>query len=241
MSNPTSDRAWDARARAHIKALIDETKRQASSAPPEIQPFLGGTLSGLAASVEILNGGTAEASQERMAQRLAAVIGEAYLAGNLPPRPPAEEHLLADGTEAGFRAALIAEEEARRTARRASLRNLVDRAGRGVALGAGEAELMRQQAEAEIREADTARTVAAGNLRHVQTLVPELQEAQAAIARVRHLSEMPIAHSVRVAARQQALDTLAALDEQPAQNAGPSVAECARQDAAHWNDKYDRN
>lgn len=78
----------DNRARTHIKALIDELKHQATNAPGHAQMFLSGMLSGLAASVEILDGGTAEKSMELMVQRLSAAIGEAYLAGKLPAQPP---------------------------------------------------------------------------------------------------------------------------------------------------------
>ncbi|MGW1267561.1 hypothetical protein [Streptomyces sp. NPDC002491] len=193
-------RAGDTRARTHIKALMEETKRQATSGPPDVQGFLSGMLSGLAASVEILDGGTAEASLERMVQRLSSAIGEAYLAGNLPPRPPAQQQTA---------------EDAHRTERRANIRQRLDQLGRRGILGASATELLSNQVEAEMREADTARAVAAGNLRHVKTLVPELEAAQAAIVRVRKLSEMTIAQSVRVQAIDQARDTLAALDRQP--------------------------
>ncbi|GGW15821.1 hypothetical protein GCM10018980_51390 [Streptomyces capoamus] len=80
--------------------------------------------------------------------------------------------------------------DAQRTARRISLRNLLGRAAAG--LTPDEDALLRQHTEAEIREADTARAVARSNLRHVQTIVPEidrlaaeLEQAQAAIERVR--------------------------------------------------------
>ncbi|MEU6535548.1 hypothetical protein [Streptomyces sp. NPDC047000] len=78
-----------ARARAHIKDLIEEAKHQAETAPEPAHMFFSGMLSGLAASVEILDGGTAEKSLELMAQRLAAAIGQAYIDGKLPPHPPA--------------------------------------------------------------------------------------------------------------------------------------------------------
>lgn len=162
------------RARVHIKALIDETKHQATNAPLPVQTFLSGMLSGLAASVEILNGETAEKSMELMAQRLAAAIGQAYLDGKLPPTPPSEEDQAA--------------EEPRRTARRASIHERLNQlAHRGI-LAASAAELLRNQVEAEMREADTARAVAAGNLRHVRILIPELEQAQAAVGRVRALA-----------------------------------------------------
>jgi len=88
MSRPTPGRTVDARARTHIKALIDEAKHQTASAPAPAQMFFGGMLSGLAAALEILNGGTAEGSMETIVNRLSAAIGQAYLDGQLPPQPP---------------------------------------------------------------------------------------------------------------------------------------------------------
>ncbi|MEU6222265.1 hypothetical protein [Streptomyces sp. NPDC047042] len=257
------------RARVHIKALIDEAKHQTGNSPMPAQMFFSGMLSGLAAAVEVIDGGTAEGSMEAMVQRLSATIGQAYLDGQLPPQQPAADtdHQLSpeeeswgvqgwmaldlhqalgwslNGVEHQGRkswsdwwAELLAEvriltrtdrlrdertdrtigEEGpaaeRRTAARANIHKQLDRIGRRGIIGASAAELLRNQVEAEMREGDTARAVAAGNLRHVKTLVPELEQAQAAIARVRRLSEMTIEHSVRVDARHQALDTLQALD-----------------------------
>lgn len=139
----------DDRVRTHIKALMEEMKRQATdgTTPLHVQTFLSGMLSGLTASMEILDGGTAEGSMEKMNQRLAAAIGQAYLDGKLPAQSPAPA------------------------------------------------------AESEQEEASSPNTVGA-----------ELAHAQAAIVRVRRLSEMTIQVSMRVHARQQALDTLAALD-----------------------------
>ncbi|GHA28826.1 hypothetical protein GCM10010372_30850 [Streptomyces tauricus] len=147
MSHPNPRRAGDDRVRRHIRALLEETKRQAADGPLHVQAFLSGMLSGLAASVEILDGGTAEGSLEKMGQRLAAAIGQAYLDGKLPEQPSD----LVPGLEP--------EEES-----------------------------------------------------SLNTVGAELEQAQAAIARVRRLSEATIKHSVRAGARQQALDTLAALD-----------------------------
>ncbi|MBK3631591.1 hypothetical protein JHN52_01170 [Streptomyces sp. MBT97] len=159
------------RARVHIKALLEELKRQTTSGPPDVQGFLSGMLSGLAASVEILDGGTAEASLERMAQRLSSAVRAAHLAGKLPPRAPAADDQ--------------ADEDARRAARRSDIRERLEQLScRGI-LSVSAAETLRNQVEAEMREADTARAVAAGNLRHVKTLVPELEQAQAAVDRVR--------------------------------------------------------
>ncbi|MEU1141811.1 hypothetical protein ABZ392_33885 [Streptomyces sp. NPDC005885] len=244
MSQPSPVRAGDARARTHIKALIDEMKHQATNTPGPAQMFLSGMLSGLAAAVEILNGGTAEGSMETIVTRLSSAIGQAYLDGQLPSQPPTvnSEHQLSreqeirgvqaqlasdlhhalgwsvNGAEHQGRkswgdwwAELVAEvrilkrvddhreerygrivaedgpDADRRTARRANVSAQLDRLGRRGILGTSTAELLRNQVEAEMREHDTARTVAAGNLRHVKTLVPELEQAQAAIARVRAL------------------------------------------------------
>ncbi|NUT38866.1 MAG: hypothetical protein HOV86_02665 [Thermoactinospora sp.] len=79
-----------------------------------------------------------------------------------------------------------AEEEGRRANRRDSLLNLLARLQRG-GMTAEEKVALRQHVEAEMREADTARSVAAGNKRHVQIMYAELTAAQAAIKRVRTL------------------------------------------------------
>jgi hypothetical protein len=77
------------------------------------------------------------------------------------------------------------EEQTLRLLRRESLLVLLTRLQRGRNLSQAEADTLRQHVETEIREADTARAVARSNLRHVQLLVPELEQAQAAIERVR--------------------------------------------------------
>ncbi|MET9142412.1 hypothetical protein [Streptomyces sp. NPDC004042] len=69
--------------------------------------------------------------------------------------------------------------------RRESLLVLLTRLQRGRPLSEEEAGTLRHHVETEIREANTARAVAAGNLRHVRTIVPELERAEAAIERVR--------------------------------------------------------
>ncbi|MEU6376774.1 hypothetical protein [Streptomyces sp. NPDC046909] len=80
------------RARTHIKAVMTEIKDQQ---PGQLaQPaglFMSGMITGLAAGVEILGGGTAEQSLETVHTRLAAAIGEAYIAGTLPTTPPATD------------------------------------------------------------------------------------------------------------------------------------------------------
>lgn len=80
-----------------------------------------------------------------------------------------------------------ADEDTHRTARRDSAVNLLARLSSRGYLSEAETALLQQHVEAEIREADTARAVAAGNLRHVRTLVPELEAATAAVERVRAL------------------------------------------------------
>ncbi|MFJ1964871.1 hypothetical protein [Streptomyces massasporeus] len=67
------------------------------------------------------------------------------------------------------------DEDALRATRRESARVILDRATRGIALRSDESALLRQHFDAETREHDTARSVARSNLRHVKTLVPELE------------------------------------------------------------------
>lgn len=73
----------------------------------------------------------------------------------------------------------MADEDAQRTARRTSLLNLLARLQRG-GMTAEEKVALRQHTEAEIREHDTMRSVAAGNKRHVQVMYDELQQADEA-------------------------------------------------------------
>jgi hypothetical protein len=70
-----------------------------------------------------------------------------------------------------------ADEDQLRATRRESARVILDRAARGIALRSDESALLRQHFEAETREHDTARSVAWSNLRHVKTIVPELENA----------------------------------------------------------------
>ena len=84
-----------------------------------------------------------------------------------------------EALRAARRQAPAADEDAQRTTRRQSLRIILDRASRGVILRTDEAALLRQHVDAEQRDADTARQVAAGNLRHVRMLYADLQAAQA--------------------------------------------------------------
>lgn len=68
------------------------------------------------------------------------------------------------------------EEKTLRWTRRESLLVLLTRLQRGRALTEEEAATLRHHVETEIREADTARSVAAGNKRHVQVMYEELNK-----------------------------------------------------------------
>ncbi|MEU8555927.1 hypothetical protein AB0C80_18325 [Streptomyces anthocyanicus] len=79
----------DKRNLTHIKAMIEVLKEE----PPEhlAQPaglFISGMLAGLAASVQVLDGGSAEEAMEAVPTRLEAAIGRAFLNGTLPASPP---------------------------------------------------------------------------------------------------------------------------------------------------------
>jgi hypothetical protein len=89
-----------------------------------------------------------------------------------------------------------ADEDAQRTTRRQSLRNLIDRLDRNGALAYDEGALLRQHVEAEIRESDQWR--AGRNTmkrrgeeieRDRDRIAAELEQAQAAIERVRAVPE----------------------------------------------------
>jgi len=73
------------------------------------------------------------------------------------------------------------EEQTLRWTRRESLLVLLSRLQRGRTLSEEEAGTLRHHVETEMREADTARAVAAGNKRHVQVMYAELQQAKAAL------------------------------------------------------------
>ncbi len=85
----------DERVLTHIKAVIEalkETAPEQLAAPAGL--FISGLLGGLAAAGEIVKGGTAEDALESVNTRLATAIGEAYIAGTLPPSTNADS---ADG------------------------------------------------------------------------------------------------------------------------------------------------
>ncbi|MFF3310515.1 hypothetical protein [Streptomyces sp. NPDC002952] len=180
MSQPTARRAGDDRARAHLKALIEELKRQATGAPEPAHMFLSGMLSGLSASVEILNGGTAEGSLEKMEQRLVTAIGQAYLDGKLPAQPSP-----------------TGDEDEQRTARRDNISVLLEcftAPGRG-GLTSPEADALRRHVEAEICAADSARAevgrlhvVLDENARRHRSTITRVDELLATVQRVREIA-----------------------------------------------------
>ncbi|MEV5659819.1 hypothetical protein [Streptomyces flaveolus] len=71
-----------------------------------------------------------------------------------------------------------ADEDQQRTTRREQLHNLLARLDRGGLLSTFDHTRLRALVDDEVREADTVRAVAAGNLRHVQLLHADLQQAQ---------------------------------------------------------------
>lgn len=81
-----------------------------------------------------------------------------------------------------------ATDEQLRAARRDSLGVLLARIERGLPVTHAEAQQLRRYVEAEIRDADTSRAVARGNLRHVREIVPDLERAEAVIERARTLA-----------------------------------------------------
>lgn len=81
------------------------------------------------------------------------------------------------------------EEQTLRWARRESLLVLFTRLQRGRTLAEDEARTLREHVEHEMREADTARSVAAGNKRHVQLMHAEVERANAVTAETKKLLE----------------------------------------------------
>ncbi|MFM9602708.1 hypothetical protein [Streptomyces turgidiscabies] len=125
--------------------------------------------------------------------------------------------------------------------RRANIREKLDLLGRRGILGASGTDLLKQLVEAEMRLADAAERRVEATYGTVDALKAELGKAQAAVARVRRLSEMTIQGSVRVHARQQALDTLATLDgvSSPADAPTPVTA-AAEADVQRVVELYER-
>ncbi|MFI8294464.1 hypothetical protein ACIGCZ_00805 [Streptomyces nigra] len=111
----------------------------------------------------------------------------AYMGGILPPTTEPTAWLLRGTRDLSIpEQGPAAEEDAQRTVRRERLLNLLARLQRG-GMTAEEKVALRQHVDAEMREADTARAVARSNLRHVRIIGPDLEQAQAAIKRVRTL------------------------------------------------------
>lgn len=77
----------DKRTRAHIKAVIQEMKRQTDGSGSPAQVFISGMLTGLTTAIRIMDGATAEDALETVVTQLTAPIGRAYLSGDLPDRP----------------------------------------------------------------------------------------------------------------------------------------------------------
>ncbi|MFI1734024.1 hypothetical protein ACH40E_33390 [Streptomyces acidicola] len=92
----------------------------------------------------------------------------------------AERHGLAKTSEDSAPAPAAVEEAQRIARRRDSLLNLLDRLDRHGTLTHEERALLRRQVQDEGIGHDTARSVAAGNKRHVQVMYADLQQAQAA-------------------------------------------------------------
>ncbi|MFD0437035.1 hypothetical protein [Streptomyces chartreusis] len=111
----------------------------------------------------------------------------AYMGGVLPPAAETGDWLMRGTRDLSIpeQAPAVDEDQTLRWARREALLVILTRLQRGRALTEAEAGTLRHHVETEIREADTARAVARSNLRHVKTIVPELEQAQAAIERVR--------------------------------------------------------
>ena len=114
----------------------------------------------------------------------------AAIKAGLPPETPEQRRVrmaaaLRREVEDARRAPAADEDQALRWARREPLLVLLTRVQRGRALTEDEARTLRHHVETEMHEADTARAVAAGNKRHVQVMYAELEQAQAAIKRVR--------------------------------------------------------
>lgn len=74
------------KARAEIKALADVAK-EVTDTGKDGDPaalFMSGLLAGLAIAVKIDEGSTAEQQLEDLDTRLAAAVGRAYMAGQMP-------------------------------------------------------------------------------------------------------------------------------------------------------------
>lgn len=177
---------YDDRARDHIKALATELKDQAADAPQPAQPFMNGMITGIASTVEIIKGGTAEDALITVNQRLAAAVGQAYLDGKLPEKPTPDTdddgRLLSSNEVRGIQAWMAMDVHQ--------------------ALGWSRAQGLAHQG----------RTSWGDWWAELCSGVRQLPAAMDTLARVRQLSEMTIEQSCRADARDQAHDTLAILN-----------------------------
>lgn len=70
-----------ARATTHIQAVAKELHRDIDKQPQQTQLFLSGVVYGFAASIKIIDGGSAEDALQQMEQHLLAAVGQAFLNG----------------------------------------------------------------------------------------------------------------------------------------------------------------
>lgn len=177
---------YDDRARNHIRALASELKDQAAAAPEPAQPFMNGMITGIASTVEIIEGGSAEDALITVNQRLAAAVGQAYLDGKLPEKPtPGRDddgRLLSSNEVKGIQAWMAMDVHQ--------------------ALGWSRAQGLAHQG----------RTSWGEWWAELCSGVRQLPAALDTLARVRQLCEMTIEQSMRTHAIDQARDTLAILD-----------------------------
>ncbi|MFE9684143.1 hypothetical protein [Streptomyces sp. NPDC006285] len=81
----------DNRARTHITAMLQELKPLTSQVPGPAQGFISGILTGLAASVQIIGGQSAERAMEQIVQRLDTAVAQVTSGDQPAPRPPAPD------------------------------------------------------------------------------------------------------------------------------------------------------
>lgn len=68
-----------ARIKTHIQAIAKELHRDLGEQPEQTQLFLSGVVYGLAASIKIIDGGSAEDALQQMEQHVLAAAGQAFL------------------------------------------------------------------------------------------------------------------------------------------------------------------
>jgi hypothetical protein len=188
MSQPSTD------ARAVVRA-IDRLAAQLSEAGEPLRRIAEAQLRALAAqaadaptttadetcrplevdgeTIQVRGSGTFTTEDARLFGQIVRAAKRRYEAehGPVPPMPP----LIPAATSAADaqRSAEIADDE-QRAARRDSTANLLARLSTHGYLSEAETALLRQHVEAEQRDTDTSRAVARANLRHVRTIVPEI-------------------------------------------------------------------